>query len=525
MTTLKLKNYICGTWVEGQGPGVALINPVNGDVLARAGSDGVDLHQALTYSRQVGNPALQALSYAERAQLLGGVAKVLAANRDKYYQTAADNSGNTLSDAKIDVDGGIGTLQYYAAVGKSLGDASYLAEPGTDRLGRDEVFQSAHILTPLKGVAIHINAFNFPSWGLWEKVAVALLAGVPVFAKPATATSLLTYQMIHDVVTANILPQGSLSLICGGGHDLMDHVQTGDAVLFTGSADTAMTLRTNPRVVESGVRFNVEADSVNMALLGEDVAAGSPLFDAFVKEVSREMTIKAGQKCTAIRRILLPAAVLDAVADALASRLDKISVGDPQVEGVRMGPLINKAQQAAASSGINTLKQEAEVIYGADPDFVPVGADANQGCFVQPTLLRCNNPLEAKRIHDTEVFGPVATLIPYASVTEAWTLAALGGGSLVASVFTNDDAFAARASVELGSSHGRLLIIDEAIMASHTGHGNVMPQCIHGGPGRAGGGEELGGLRGLRFYHQRTAIQGNIGRLQALQQAAAILAV
>ena len=517
---LKLQNYVAGQWIDGMGQGVALNDPVSGEVLAYAGSDGIDLASALRFSREQGSPALQAFTYAERAGLMEAAVGVLTTNREKYNKAALENSGNTAVDAMIDIDGGIGVLKYYAAVGKGLGDAHYLVEPGMERLSREKAFQAAHVLTPLKGVAIHINAFNFPSWSLWEKAAVALLSGVPVFAKPATTSSLLTYQMVRDVIEAEIFPSGSLSLICGGGHDLMNHVQSGDAVFFTGSGETATQLRANPLVIKSGVRFNVEADSVNVTLSGEDVEAGGPLFEAFVKEVVKEMTTKAGQKCTAIRRIMVPSSLVDAVSDALVAGLKKIVVGDPREEGVRMGPLINKAQQQAAWNGIDILRQEAEVICGDDRRFSPVGGDVERGCFVQPTLLRCDKPVDARRIHETEVFGPVATLMPYASEAEAWELAALGGGSLASSVFSNGD-FADRAIVALSSSHGRVLLVNEAVVAGHTGHGIVMPQCVHGGPGRAGGGEELGGLRGLRAYHQRTAIQGDVERLQKISQAAA----
>jgi 3,4-dehydroadipyl-CoA semialdehyde dehydrogenase len=517
---VKLQNHVAGQWRDGIGQGVALRDPVSGEVLAHAGSDGIDLASALRFAREQGSPALQAFSYAERAELLQAAVGVLSANREKYGKAALENSGNTVADAAIDIDGGIGTLKYYAAVGKGLGDARYLVEPGMERLSREKAFQVAHVLTPLSGVAIHINAFNFPSWGLWEKAAVSLLSGVPVFAKPATATSLLAYQMLRDVIEAGIFPSGSLSLICGGGHDLIDHVHSGDTVLFTGSSGTANQLRANPRVTRGGVRFNVEADSVNVTLLGEDVEAGGPLFDAFVKEVVREMTIKAGQKCTAIRRIMVPTNLMDAVSDAVAAGLKKIVVGDPREEGVRMGPLVNKAQQQAAWNGIDILKQDADVMCGDDRKFSPVGGDVERGCFVQPTLLRCDQPADARRVHETEVFGPVATVMPYASEAQAWKLAALGGGSLVGSVFS-DGAFADRAMMALSRSHGRVLVVNEAVATGHTGHGIVMPQCVHGGPGRAGGGEELGGLRGLRAYHQRSAMQGDVERLQRISDAAA----
>lgn len=514
---MKLTNYVSGQWTEGSGEGSPLINPVNGDVLAYATSEGIDLKSALEFARSEGNKGLQALTYLQRAEQLEKVVELLTENREKYLQMALDNSGNTAVDAAIDVDGGIGTLKYFATIGKSLGDKKYLSEPGTERMARDKNFQGSHILTPLKGVAIHINAFNFPSWGLWEKAALSLLSGVPVFAKPATATSLLTHAMVKDVVESELLPVGSLSLICGGGHNLMDFVQSGDVVLFTGSAETAFKLKSNPQVIKSNVRFNVEADSLNLSLLGEDVATDSPLFEAFIKEVSREMTVKAGQKCTAIRRILVPANNIDAVAAALSARLSKTLVGDPREEGVRMGPLVSHSQKQAALDGLAILRQETEVVYGDDKNFAPVGSNTEKGCFIQPSLLRCNEPLSAERIHDTEVFGPVSTLMPYTSEAEAFHIAALGGGSLAGSVFTQDDDFAQRASVELASSHGRLLIVDESIMASHSGHGIAMVQCVHGGPGRAGGGEELGGFRGLNIYHQRSAIQSTVARTERLK--------
>jgi len=517
VTIVKLANYVSGQWVEGSDEGTPLVNPVTGETLATASSTGVDLQAALEYARDTGGKALRSLTYQQRGELLGKITAMLAENAAKYYQLAAANSGNTPVDAAIDVDGGIGTIKYFAALGASLGDRHFIAEPGLERLTRDKNFQACHIQTPLKGVAIHINAFNFPSWGLWEKASVALLAGVPAFIKPATATSMLTQAMIKDVVAAEILPAGSLSVICGGGHNLLDFVQPSDVVFFTGSAKTACKLKANPKVVETGVRFNVEADSLNMSMLGADVEPGSPLFQAFIKETAREMTTKAGQKCTAIRRIFVPASNADAVAEALSGRLEKITMGNPQAEGVRMGPLVNKAQQEAAKQGLAKLKGEAVVIFGGSESFDLVDANAEDACFVQPTLLRCDNPNAAERVHDTEVFGPAATILPYQSEQEAFELAGKGGGSLAGSIFTNDDDFATRACVELSSCHGRLLVVDESIMESHSGHGIVMPQCVHGGPGRAGGGEELGGLRALNAYHQRTAVQANMARVTALQ--------
>lgn len=517
---MKIKNYLQGRWIEGAGEGTPLHNPVTGDVLAYAGSDGVDLAAALDYARKQAGPRLRQLSYAERARGLAAAAEVLNGNRDKYRRLAKANSGNTPADAGIDIEGGIGTLQYFAGLGQGLGEAHFLREPGMARLARDKAFQAVHVLTPLTGVAIHINAFNFPSWGLWEKVAVALLAGVPVLAKPATATCLLTSAMVEDVVEAGVLPEGCLSLLCGGGHDLMKYVAAGDAVMFTGSADTAARLRAEPQVLASNVRFNVEADSVNCALLGEDVAADASLLDSFVAEVTGEMIAKAGQKCTAIRRILVPASRLDTVREALLVKLAGVQPGIPGAEGVSLGPLVNKAQQQAALAGIDVLREEAELLCGGGVA-VPEGVDPDGGCYLQPTLLLAAEPMRGQRIHDTEVFGPVATLMPYESTDEAFALAAKGGGSLACSVFTDDPEFAADAALALAPYHGRVMLVNDAVAGSHTGHGIVMPQCVHGGPGRAGGGEELGGLRGLAFYHQRTAVQGNVAQLEILLGKAA----
>ena len=516
---MTLSNFVGGKWVEGSGDGAALTDPTLGTELARASTAGIDMKAALDYARSVGGPNLRALSYGERAGLLGKVVEVLTANKDKYVETAVANSGNTAIDAAIDIDGGIGTCFFYSRLGSKLGDAHALRDGGYDRLGKDEAFQSMHLSVPLEGVAVHINAFNFPSWGLWEKAAVALLAGVPVLAKPATATCLLSNQMVRDVIEAGVLPEGALSLICGSAGDLLDHVTGQDAVAFTGSAETAHMLRANPNVIASGARFNVEADSLNTSLLGPDASAGSPEFDLFVKEVAREMTQKAGQKCTAIRRALVPAGIADAVSEALEARLAKTTVGNPRNEAVRMGPVVSKSQQAAVEDAIAVLAKEATMVTGEGLD--PVDADVEAGAFVAPTLLRCDDPKNGNAVHEVEAFGPVSTLMPYASADEAFALTARGGGSLAASVFTGDEAFARQAALGIGAHHGRVLIVDESVAKSSTGHGIVMPMCVHGGPGRAGGGEELGGLRGLRFYHQRFAVQGNVDRLQAIAADAA----
>lgn len=517
---MRLENYVNGQWTQGTGEGTPLNDPVTGEELARASAQGIDLGAALRYARRTGAGNLRAMSYAERAALLKSAADVLAANRDRYNEISLRNSGATKADCGFDVDGGIGTLKYYAALGRSLGDNRYLMEPGSDALGKDSGFESGHILTPVPGVAVHINAFNFPSWGLWEKAAVSLLSGVPVFAKAAAASSWLSQAMLRDVVEAGVLPEGAMSLICAGGHDLMEHLEPGDLVAFTGSAETAAGLRAHPRVAANGIAFNVEADSLNAAILGPDAAPGSAEHDALIREVRREMTLKAGQKCTAIRRILVPAGQLDAVQAALVDKLSAIPVGDPRNEQVRMGPLMNQAQQRAAWQGLEALRREAQPVLGGSHEFALVDADPERGAFFPLTLLRCDEPAGADAVHRVEVFGPVATLMPYASRDEAFSLAARGEGSLVTSVFTADSDFALEAATTLGPWHGRLALIDGEVAQANPGHGVVMPQCAHGGPGRAGGGEELGGLRALRFYHQRTAIQAGRDRLAALRAQA-----
>ena len=512
----KLESYLAGSWRRGEGVETELVDPVHGTVLATASARGLDLKAALDHARTRGGPALRALSFAERAKLVGAVADTLIANRAKYEAIAIANSGNTRIDAAIDIDGGIGTLKYYARLGGSLGDAKFLLDEKPVRLAKAENFQAIHLLTPRHGVAVHINAFNFPSWGVWEKAAVSLLSGVPVFTKPASSTAMLTHAMVRDVIAANLLPEGALNLLCGGAGDLLDRVTGEDMIAFTGSSDTAARIRRHPNILARGVMVNVEADSVNAALLAPDAGA----FDAFIKEVSREMTVKAGQKCTAIRRIFVPAERADAVAEALLARLKKTALGDPRRDDVRMGPVVTRGQQAAAFDGIGKIAKEADILTGgaSAPDID--GIDPTKSAFVAPTLMRIADAANANAVHDTEVFGPAATIIPYKSEQEAFALVVRGGGSLVASVYGEDRAFFARAVSELGPNHGRLLMVEPSIADAHTGHGIVMPQCNHGGPGRAGNGEELGGLHGLRFYHQRLAVQGSTDLLGELQSKA-----
>jgi 3,4-dehydroadipyl-CoA semialdehyde dehydrogenase len=523
MSAEQLESYLSGRWVRGEGVETRLVDPVKGDELATVSAKGVDLKGALEHARKQGQGALRSLSYAERGKLIGAVADVLTANRARYEEIAIANSGNTKVDAAIDIDGGIGTLKYYARLGAGVGEARMLLDEKPVRLAKAENYQAIHLMVPRRGVAVHINAFNFPSWGLWEKAAVSLLAGVPVVAKPASSTALLAHAMVKDVIAAKVLPEGALSLLCGGAGDLLAVLTSDDVVAFTGSADTAARVRGHANVVARSVPVNIEADSINAALLAPGTAAGNAAFDAFVREVVREMTVKAGQKCTAIRRIFVPAGEADAVADALAAKLKGTKVGDPRAADTRMGPVVTRGQQAAAFDGIRRLASEAHVICGGADAPALDGIDAGKSAFVAPTLLRVKDTAGATAVHEVEVFGPAATIVPYRDEADAAALIARGGGSLVASVYGENQDFLVRMIDEIGPSHGRILAVDPAIATAHTGHGIVMPQCNHGGPGRAGAGEELGGLFGLRFYHQRLAVQGSSELLASLQAKTASL--
>ncbi|MEO6322621.1 MAG: 3,4-dehydroadipyl-CoA semialdehyde dehydrogenase, partial [Polaromonas sp.] len=510
MTEL-LSNYLGGCWQAGTGAGTALIDPVLGTELVRVDATGLDLAAGFDFAREQGGAALRALTYRERAGLLSAALKVLQANRDDYYDIATANSGTVKNDSAVDIDGGLFTLGTYAKLGDGLGDRRCMLDGEMARLGKDPLFQSQHVLTPTRGVALFINAFNFPAWGLWEKAAPALLSGVPVIIKPATATAWLTQRMVKDVVDAGIFPPGALSVICGSSAGLMDQLQPFDVVSFTGSAETAAVIRSHPAVVQRSVRVNIEADSLNSALLLAGEVAGSPAFDLLVKEVAREMTVKSGQKCTAIRRVFVPEALYGAAAEAISARLAKTTVGNPRNESVRMGALVNRTQLAAVREGLAYLTVQAEVLHDGSSHAL-VDADPALACCVGPTLLGTRDAKgsdSADRIHDTEVFGPVATLVPYRDAAHALALVRRGQGSLVTSLYGSDAGALAAAALELADSHGRVHVISPDVAALQTGHGNVMPQSLHGGPGRAGGGEELGGLRALNFYHRRSAVQAS----------------
>lgn len=512
---MKLESYLSGNWAAGSGDGEILWNPVTGEAVATASSAGLDLAAALAFARNNGNTALQKLTYKERAELLGKIADVLTAKRAEYFDISRQNQGATEGDASFDVDGATYTLKQYAKWGSAL-EGKLIKDGAAISLSKTGAFQGQHFLKPLTGVAVFINAFNFPAWGLWEKAAGALLAGVPIFVKPATATCWLTQRMVKDVVDANILPAGAISVLCGSAGDLLDHVREDDVVAFTGSASTAARIKTHPNVVARSVRVNVEADSLNSAILGPNEVAGSVPFDLMVKEVVREMTVKAGQKCTAIRRVLAPRANAKALADGIAARLQGIKVGNPANTEVKCGPVVNKRQQQDVLTGLSKLRKEATVVVGGRSDFQAIDADAAKAAFVEPTLLYCEHPTKAEAVHDVEVFGPVATVLPYDSTTEAIELAKRGGGSLVASIFSDDDAFKSEVTMGIASLHGRIMVVDSTVNTQHTGHGNVMPNCLHGGPGRAGGGEELAGLRALQLYHRRFVVQGPPSLLESI---------
>lgn len=515
MTTELLQNHVAGRWQAGTGAGMPLLDPVLGTELVRVDASGLDLPAAFAFARQTGGVALRALSYRERAGLLAAIVKVLQANRDAYYEIATANSGTVKNDSAVDIDGGIFTLGQYAKWGESLGDAHALKDGEPVRLGREPVFQSQHVQVPVQGVALFINAFNFPAWGLWEKAAPALLSGVPVIVKPATATAWLTQRMVRDVIEAGVLPPGALSIVCGSSAGLMDALTPFDLVSFTGSADTAALIRGHAAVARHSVRANIEADSLNSALLLPGAAPGDAVFELLVKEVVREMTVKSGQKCTAIRRVLVPEALYSPVAEAVSARLAKVSVGNPRNESVRMGSLVSREQLASVQQGLQQLEAATEVLHDGRRAAL-VDCDPAVAACIGPVLLGSRHADGASVVHDVEVFGPVATLLPYRDLPHALALAARGLGSLVASVYGSDPAEIGRAALALAASHGRVHAVTPEVAQAHTGHGNVMPMSLHGGPGRAGGGAELGGLRALDFYHRRAAVQASPAVLDAL---------
>ena len=513
--TAVLQSYIAGRWL-GTKPAVALRSAVNGQAVASTHAEAIDFAEALHHARTVGLPNLLKLDFQQRASILKALAKHLIEHKEELYAVSA-HTGATRSDSWIDIEGGSGTLFAYAGVGNNeMPSGNVVHEGPAMPLGKKGGFAGTHILVPRRGVAVHINAFNFPVWGLLEKFAPTFLAGMPCIGKPATATSYLTEAAVRVMQRSGLLPEGALQLVIGGTGDLLERLGGSDVVTFTGSADTAAKLRVQPNIVRQSIPFNAEADSLNCAILAPDVSPDDEEFDLFVKEVAREMTVKAGQKCTAIRRAIVPAKHLDAVAEKLRARLARTVVGDPADERVRMGALASHAQLNDVAERVAELSRGAEVVYGAKDGFAPVGSGVAEGAFFSPTLLLSRKPLGHDAVHDVEAFGPVSTLMPYGDLDEALALAARGRGSLVGTLVTKDPATASKVIPWAAAWHGRLLVLDREAAVESTGHGSPLPVLKHGGPGRAGGGEELGGLRAVTHYLQRAAVQGSPAMLTAV---------
>lgn len=505
---MKLGNYVTGQWIDGKGEGKALFNAINGEKIAEASTEGIDFEEVLSYARKVGNPALRKMTFPERGRMLKALAFFLLKNKEKYYQLSAA-TGATRIDSWIDIEGGIGNLFANASLRRQFQDSPFYVDGDAIPLSRSGQFIGHHIMVPKRGVAVHINAFNFPIWGMLEKIAVNLLAGVPAVVKPATITSYLTELVVKDIIDSKILPEGSLQLLCGSANGILEHVNSQDVVTFTGSATTGRMLKSHKNIVNRAVPFNLEADSLNSSVLGVDVKPGMPEFDIFVKEVQREMTVKCGQKCTAIRRAFVPAGILEDVQHALAARLKKTTIGDPSVEGVRMGALAGQTQREEVRERVLELAKTQEIVYGSLDEVELMGADFNKGAFISPIVMLNNNPHENIAVHEIEAFGPVTTLIPYESADEAVELVNMGEGSLCCSIATSNDEVATEFTLGAASHHGRILVMNEESAKDSTGHGSPLPTLVHGGPGRAGGGEEMGGKRGVMHYLQRTAIQGS----------------
>ncbi len=505
---MKLQNYAQGKWVEGAGKEKPLFDAITGEQIASASSEGLDFAGMMNYARKVGGPTLRKMTFQERGLMLKALAMHLLTLKAKYYEVSA-KTGATKVDSWIDIEGGIGNLFANASLRRQFPDEPFYVDGETAPLSKNGTFIGHHIMVPKQGVAIHINAFNFPIWGMLEKIAVNLMAGVPAIVKPATLTSFLTEAMVKDIIDSKILPEGALQLICGSANGILDHVTSQDVVTFTGSASTGKMLKAHPHLLEEAVPFNMEADSLNASILGEDAVPGTEEFDLFIKEVQREMTVKAGQKCTAVRRIIVPEKLVEDVQIALGKRLAQTVIGNPAVEGVRMGSLAGLEQVKEVKEKVAQLSASQKIVFGDIDNFEVTGADKSKGAFLSPILFLNENPFTNTDCHNIEAFGPVSTIIPYKTLDEAIELANMGKGSLVCSIVTNDDKIAKEFVMGAASMHGRILILNAACAKESTGHGSPMPLLTHGGPGRAGGGEEMGGKRGVLHYLQRTAIQGS----------------
>src|ERR1051325_9948906 len=504
----KLENYALGRFIPGEGDGQILYNAITGEEIATASSKGLDFAKMCDYARTVGGPKLRKMTFHERGLMLKALAMHLMEKKDLFYKISWA-TGATKADSWVDIEGGIGNLFAYSSLRRQFGNETFYVEGDVARLSKQNTFIGHHICVPKEGVAIHINAFNFPVWGMLEKVAVNWFAGVPAIVKPATITSFLTEAVVKEIIASGIVPEGALQLICGSANGLLDHVINQDVVTFTGSASTGKMLKSHPRILEESVHFNMEADSLNCCILGTDVTPDQPEFDIFIKEVVREITTKAGQKCTAVRRMIVPENRIEEVRAALGKRLAQTIIGDPNVEGVRMGALAGQTQRKEVMEKVEQLSKTQKIIIGDFEKFEVKGADKNKGAFMPPVIFLNEDPFKNTDCHDIEAFGPVSTLMPYKTTEDAIALSKLGKGSLVSSIVTADDRIAKQYVLGAASMHGRILILNNDCAKESTGHGSPMPMLVHGGPGRAGGGEEMGGKRGVFHYLQRTAIQGS----------------
>jgi oxepin-CoA hydrolase/3-oxo-5,6-dehydrosuberyl-CoA semialdehyde dehydrogenase len=511
----RIENYVQGNWTFGSGNEKQLLNAVTGDLVGIASAQGLDFGDVLHYGRTVGGSVLRKMTFHERGRMLKALAMFLNERKAAYYELSYA-TGATKIDSWIDIDGGIGNLFAYASLRRQFPNERYYVDGDTAKLSKQGTFIGHHIMVPREGVAIHINAFNFPIWGMLEKIAVNLLAGMPAVVKPATITSYLTEIVVRDIVASGILPEGSLQLICGNAEGLLDHVMSQDVVTFTGSASTGRKLKAHPRIIEESVHFNMEADSLNAAVLGKDAAPGTEEFDLFIKEVRKEVTVKCGQKCTAIRRVIVPQAYLEDVQIALGKAFSKTAVGNPRNEAVRMGSLAAQSQRIDVLEKLDILRKESQLVYGDPSRMDVIDANYDQGAFLSPMLLVNDDPFKKTATHEVEAFGPITTLMPYETLEDAVALTKMGKGSLVCSITTHDNRIARDFVLESASHHGRILVLNRESAPESTGHGSPMPLLVHGGPGRAGGGEEMGGKRGVMHYLQRTAIQGSPSTLTAI---------
>lgn len=511
------QNYIQGNWVSGDGSETKLFNAINGDLIGEVSSKGIDYKSVLEYGRSVGGPALRKMTFQERGRMLKALAFYLLERKDRYYEVSSW-TGATKVDSWIDIEGGIGNLFANASLRKQFPDLPYYVDGVAAPLSKGGSFIGHHIMVPKEGVAVHINAFNFPIWGMLEKIAVNLMAGVPALVKPSEFTCYLTEVMVRDIITSKILPEGSLQLVCGLGRGIIDHVDCRDTVTFTGSASTGKILKSLPLITEESVSFNLEADSLNASILGTKAVPGTVEFDLFVKECVKEITIKTGQKCTAVRRIIVPEDFIEEVEKAISEKLSKTVIGDPSNKEVRMGALATKTQVERVRENVELLSKTQEMVFGDLDGFEVFGADKKLGAFFSPVLFRNNDPFNKTDCHEVEAFGPVSTIMPYKNIDDAVSLAKMGKGSLVSSIVTPDDKEAREYVVGAASMHGRILVLNKDCAKESTGHGSPMPLLTHGGPGRAGGGEEMGGKRGILHYLQRTAIQGHPSTITEITQ-------